>query len=117
MIPNGAPDDGGRGRTWRGHLVEFLVRIVIEWPRDGDPDELARVTAAERARATELAAAGHIRRLWRIPGRRENWGIWQASDATELHAVLTSLPFYPWLTAEVHPLAAHPSDPERPGGR
>lgn len=97
--------------------VEFLVHIEIEWPPDGDPTEFASLNKAERARAAELAAAGSIRRLWRIPGRRANWGLWDAEDATALHAAISSLPLFPWLSIEVHPLAAHPSDPERSGGR
>jgi muconolactone D-isomerase len=97
--------------------VEFLVNIEVGWPADGDPDELARLTAAERVRGAELAAAGTIRRMWRVPGRRANWGVWEAEDATALHAAIGSLPFYPYLDVEVIPLAAHPTDPERPGGR
>ncbi|HET7677906.1 MAG TPA: muconolactone Delta-isomerase family protein [Candidatus Limnocylindrales bacterium] len=97
--------------------MEFLVQIDVEWPPDGDPAELARLTAAERERAQDLAAEGVIRRLWRIPGRRANWGIWEAADGTALHAALVSLPLFPWLSIEVYPLAAHPSDPHRPGGR
>jgi muconolactone D-isomerase len=91
--------------------VEFLVHIQVNWPPDGDPAELARLTAAERARAAELVGEGRIRRLWRIPGRFANWGIWEAPDADALHAAISSLAFYPYLDATVHPLAAHPSDP------
>ena len=29
--------------------MEFLVNIEVGWPADGDPGELARLTAAERA--------------------------------------------------------------------
>jgi muconolactone D-isomerase len=94
--------------------MEFLVHIEVQWPPDGDPAELQRITAAERERAKVLTAAGTIRRLWRIPGRRANWGLWEAPDATALHAAISSLPFFPWLSVEVHPLAAHASDPERP---
>jgi muconolactone D-isomerase len=97
--------------------MEFLVHIEVEWPAQGDPDELARLTAEERARASELATEGRIRRMWRIPGRRANWGLWEAPDATALHQALSSLPLFPWLSVDVHPLAAHPSDPERPDGR
>jgi len=97
--------------------VEFLVKIEVEWPADGDPGELARLTAVERVRGAELAAAGTIRRMWRAPGRRANWGIWEAEDATALHAAIGSLPLFPYLDVEVIPLAAHPNDPERPGGR
>lgn len=97
--------------------MEFLVHIEVRWPPDGDPEEVRRLTAAERLRGRELAAEGRIRRMWRIPGRRANWGLWDAPDATELHAAISSLPFFPYLEVEVIPLAAHPTDPERPGGR
>jgi muconolactone D-isomerase len=97
--------------------MEFLVHIEIRYPADGDPDELARLVAAERVRGAELVAEGRIRRLWRVPGRRANWGIWEAHDATSLDAALASLPFFKWLDIEVHPLGQHPTDPERPGGR
>ncbi len=97
--------------------MEFLVNIEVGWPPDGDPEELARLTAAERVRGAELAAAGLIRRMWRVPGRRANWGIWEAPDATALHAAISSLPFFPYLDVDVIPLAAHPTDPERPGGK
>ena len=97
--------------------MEFLVNIEIEWPADGDPEQLARLTAAERERGLALGAAGTIRRMWRVPGRRANWGVWEADDATALHAAITSLPFFPFLNVEVIPLAAHPNDPERPGGK
>jgi muconolactone D-isomerase len=96
--------------------VEFLVNIEVEWPADGDPGQLARLTAAERERGAELGAQGTIRRMWRVPGRRANWGVWEAEDATALHAAIRSLPFFPYLDVEVIPLAAHPNDPERPGG-
>ncbi len=96
--------------------MEFLVHIEVMWPPDGDPGELKRLTAAEHDRARELGEAGIIRRLWRIPGRRANWGLWAASDATALHAAIASLPFYPWLSVEVHALAAHPNDPHPEAG-
>ena len=96
--------------------MEFLVHIEVQWPPGGDPKELERLTTAEGVRAHELATDGRIKRLWRVPGRRANWGLWEAPDASELHAAIRSLPFFPWLQVDVHPLAAHPSDPDRPGG-
>jgi muconolactone D-isomerase len=93
--------------------MEFLVHIEVRWPPEGDPDEHARLVAGERERANELAAAGIIQRLWRIPGRRANYGLWSADDATALHEAISSLPFYPWLDVEVIALAEHPSDPRR----
>ncbi|MEO5966098.1 MAG: muconolactone Delta-isomerase family protein [Candidatus Limnocylindrales bacterium] len=97
--------------------MEFLVHIEVRYPADGDREELERLSARETVAARDLAAAGTIRRLWRIPGRRANWGLWEAPDATALDAALASLPMFPWLEIEVQPLARHPRDPERPGGR
>jgi muconolactone D-isomerase len=91
--------------------MEFLVRITVEWPPDGDPGEKQGLLAAESERARELAAAGTLRRLWRIPGRWANVGLWETEDATALHEALASLPLFPWLDIDVQPLARHPSDP------
>jgi muconolactone D-isomerase len=91
--------------------VEFLVHVTVDWPPDGDPDLKARLVAQEADRARELAAAGTIKRLWRIPGAWANVGLWEADDATALHDAMSSLPLFPWIRAEVQALARHPSDP------
>ncbi len=93
--------------------MEFLVEISNGWPADGDPARGKDLAAAESKRAAELAKDGILRKLWRIPGTRQNVGLWEASDATALHQALSSLPFFPWLTITVRPLAAHPNDPQR----
>ena len=92
--------------------MEFLVEIEVKWPPEGDPARRAELAAAESARAKELAAQGILRKLWRIPGTWKNVGLWEAPDATVLHQALSSLPFFPWLTIHVRPLAAHPNDPQ-----
>jgi muconolactone delta-isomerase len=90
--------------------MDFLVymEVTIRIERG---DELLE-KEAERAR--QLAAAGILRRLWRVPGRRANWGIWVASTTDELHAALASLPLFPYMSITVHPLATHPNDPFNP---
>lgn len=93
--------------------MEFLVEISNGWPADGDPARAKELAAAESKRAAELAKDGVLRKLWRIPGTRQNVGLWEAADATALHQALSSLPFFPWLTITVRPLAAHPNDPQR----
>ena len=92
-------------------MTDFLVYIRNNWPVDGDPARKAELGKAEGARAAELAEAGILRRLWRVTGRRENVGIWTAADANELHAALSSLPYFPWLDIEVTALANHSNDP------
>lgn len=95
--------------------MQFLLNIEVTWPPDGDPAEKDRRIAAEHERSRELAEAGVIRRLWRIPGRWANWGLWEAPDATAIHDAVTSLPMWPYLAVEVYPLADHPNDPGAAG--
>ena len=89
--------------------MEFLVSIkILPLPRE---ENSAKLYAAEAARARELADIGIIRRLWRVPGQRANWGLWEAKDATALHQAISSLPLYPYMEVKVRLLAEHPSDP------
>jgi muconolactone D-isomerase len=98
--------------------MEFLVHMVVAHIEGGAEAEKV-LRDKEAARSRELAESGVLLRLWRVPGRRENWGIWKADDADQLHDALSSLPLLRYLTITVHPLAAHPNDPKRvtdPGG-
>jgi muconolactone D-isomerase len=88
-------------------MAEFLVEIEIEWPPAMPDDERAAILAAEAERGRELRDAGSIVRIWRIPGRRANVGLWAAADASELHELLSSLPVFPWMNIQVRPLAEH----------
>jgi muconolactone D-isomerase len=85
--------------------MEFLVQIAIS--PDVPEERRGELVARERARGQELIAAGTIVRIWRVPGRWANVGIWRAGDATELHDAISSLPMFPWMTVDVAPLAAH----------
>lgn len=96
--------------------MEWLVSMQFSVPVSATADEVAARTRAEAARAAELAAAGHLRRVWRVPGRWANWGLWAATDATHLHEMLASLPLFEWAEITVHPLARHPSDPPPTAG-
>lgn len=89
--------------------MEFLVQMTVSLR--GESADTAALRESEARRAAELAEAGTLVRLWRIPGRTANWGLWRAADATELHAALMSLPFAPYSTFDVRTLARHPNDP------
>jgi muconolactone D-isomerase len=91
--------------------MEFLVNINVALPSGMASHERQELYAAEAVQAAALAAAGRLVRLWRIPGRTANWGLWHAADATELHDAVTSLPLWPYMHIEVVPLAKHPNDP------
>jgi muconolactone D-isomerase len=88
--------------------MEFLVAIDVRLPGALPERERAELRAAELERGRELVEAGVIAAIWRVPGALRNVGIWEAADATELHEHLSSLPLFPWLTADVTPLAEHP---------
>jgi muconolactone D-isomerase len=97
-------------------MREFLVEITTNVPEGTDPAEVGRRRAAEAVRAKELAATGHLARLWRPVGELRSIGVWCASDEPELHEkVLGTLPLRPWMTLVVTPLEPHPNDPGKPG--
>lgn len=87
--------------------MEFLVQIQVNFQPDMSREQLADVMAREAARGRELKDAGTIVRIWRIPGRRANVGVWAAATPDELHEAITSLPAFPWIDARVTPLATH----------
>lgn len=97
------------------------MHIEIRWPPDESEERREEIFARELAQGQRLAAAGQLRRLWRIPGRWANWSLYDVADATALHEALSSLPLHPWMDIEVHPLAEHPNDPRalgiEPGAR
>jgi muconolactone delta-isomerase len=82
---------------------------------DGTPDQaVTDVRSREAAHSRELAAQGHLLRLWRPPLRPGEWrslGLFAAANDAELEQVLASMPLRVWRTDEVTPLSPHPNDP------
>jgi muconolactone delta-isomerase len=94
--------------------MEFLVTMTTRVP-DGTPDgAVDDMRAREATRARQLAAEGHLLRLWRPPLRPGEWrtlGLFSAPDEDALEAVLASMPLRVWRADDVTPLAPHPNDP------
>jgi muconolactone delta-isomerase len=94
--------------------MEYLVTMTTEVP-DGTPEtEVEDVRTREAAHSRELAAEGHLLRLWRPPLQPGEWrsiGLFAADDRAQLDEVLASMPLHVWRTDEVTPLSPHPSDP------
>jgi muconolactone delta-isomerase len=94
--------------------LEYLVTMTTHVP-DGTPDEaVSDVRSREAGRSRELAAQGHLLRLWRPPLQPGEWrtlGLFAADSQDQLQDVLTSMPLHIWRTDEVTPLAEHPNDP------
>ena len=87
----------------------FHVRMDVAIPRDLDPDERARLLAAEKARALELQRGGTWVHLWRVVGRYSNISVFDVADGDELHEILWNLPLFPFMSIAVTPLTEHPS--------
>ncbi|MGW4213118.1 muconolactone Delta-isomerase family protein [Lentzea sp. NPDC004789] len=95
-------------------MREFIVEITTELPDGTSQSEVDRLRAREAVRAKELAASGHLVRLWRPIGEMRSIGLWRADDEDDLHAnVLGTLPLSPWMTFHVTAVQSHPNDPGR----
>lgn len=94
--------------------VEYLVTMTTHVP-DGTPGEAVDdIRAREAAHTRELAAQGHVLRLWRpplAPGEWRTLGLFAASDAAELDGVLAGMPLRVWRSDEIQELSGHPNDP------
>lgn len=95
--------------------MEFLVKVEQHIAPDADAETMSAVKAAEFERATELVDAGTLTRVWRIPGRRALYCLYDVDGPDELHDVLSTLPLFPWLDIEVTALAGHRLDPVAAG--
>jgi muconolactone delta-isomerase len=94
--------------------VEFLVDFDITVPGDAPAAEVEHRESGEAAAAADLAARGHIARIWRVPGEPGTsrvLGLYRAGSRTELDDLLCGLPLYDWMRITVTPLAPHPNDP------
>jgi muconolactone delta-isomerase len=94
--------------------MEYLVTMTTHVPGGTPEAAVDDVRAREAAHSRELAAQGHLLRLWRPPLQRGEWrslGLFAATDAAQLEEVLASMPLRVWRTDEVTPLSPHPNDP------
>ncbi len=87
----------------------YHVRMDVHPPANLDAAVFDRLKAEEKARAQELQHGGKWLHLWRIAGRYSNFSVFDVADHDELHAILSSLPLFPFMAIEVVPLAQHPS--------
>jgi muconolactone D-isomerase len=87
----------------------FHVRMNVNLPASMPVDEAAKLKADEKALAQRLQDEGKWRHLWRIAGQYANVSIFDVGSVDELHALLTSLPLFPYMQIEVMPLCRHPS--------
>jgi muconolactone D-isomerase len=90
--------------------MEYLVTMTTHVP-DGAPGQ-----EVNDVRARELAAQGHLLRLFRPPLAPGEWRTLGpfAAGADRLEEVLASMSLRVWRTDDVTPLSPHPNDPGLP---
>jgi muconolactone delta-isomerase len=96
--------------------MEYLVTMTTNVPEGTSEEALEDIRGREATRSRELAAQGHLLRLWRPPLQPGQWrtlGLFAATDENQLEEVLSSMPLRVWRTDEVLPLSSHPNDPAR----
>ncbi len=94
--------------------MEYLVTMTTHVPAGTPEQAVDDIRAREAAHSRDLAAAGHLLRLWRPPLQPGEWrtlGLFAAADGDGLEEVLASMPLRVWRTDEVTPLSPHPNDP------
>ncbi len=90
----------------------YCVQMEVRIPYDLDSSQVNNLKAEEKTRAQELQRAGKWVHLWRVTGRYANVSVFDVADHDELHAILSSLPLFPFMDIMVTPLARHPSSIE-----
>jgi muconolactone D-isomerase len=94
--------------------MEFWVEFEVEVPDGTSETEVEERTHAESVAAAELAANGHLLRLWRpAAGGPAAVGLYAAASRAELDSLLYALPLADWMRITVVPLTPHPNDPGR----
>jgi muconolactone D-isomerase len=94
--------------------MEFLTNLITNVPGGTADATVDDIRSREAIRAAELAAQGHLLRLWKPPAEPGEWrslGLWSAASENELKDILATLPLHVWMTVEITPLRPHPNDP------
>ena len=87
----------------------YHMRMDVHPPHGTDPGAFDRLRAEEKARAEDLQRQGKWVHLWRIAGQYANILVFDVESHDELHAILSTLPLFPFMEISVTPLARHPS--------
>jgi muconolactone delta-isomerase len=97
-------------------MPEFLVKFDIALPPGLSETDRRFVYAAEALAAQAFFDNGTFSRVWREPGTRNHWALWNAPDADYVHRAYETFPMFTrnWGRATVYPLAVNPNDPGEP---
>lgn len=87
----------------------FLVRMDVNIPHDLAAQQASEIKAREKAYSQDLQRDGRWKHIWRVVGEYANYSVFDVSGNDELHALLSQLPLFPYMTIQATPLTQHPS--------
>ena len=90
----------------------FHVVMNVRIPRGLDPEKLKQLQSDEHERATEVKLQGKWLHLWRVAGKYANVSVFEVESPVEFHEILSSLPLYSFMEAEIAALCHHPGSLE-----
>ena len=88
------------------YFVHIETRIPPDMP-DETKDDLRR---RELERACELLGNRNLQHIWRVVGKVGSFSVWNAAGHEELHALLQSMPYFPYMHISVTPITKHPAE-------
>lgn len=99
-------------------MPEFLVHFEINLPVGLSEIAREHIYAEEAKAAQPFFDNGTFTRVWREPGQRHHWAVWNAPDADYVHRAYEKFPMFRlnYGRATVYPLAVNPNDPGEPAG-
>lgn len=87
----------------------FLVEMEVKIPETWDEEKIAKYLALEKECSQKWQQSGKWKYLWRVAGRYANVSVIEAESPDELHAIVNSLPLFPYMTIKVTSLCKHPN--------
>jgi muconolactone D-isomerase len=87
----------------------YMAESHVNPAADMDPEEWARLAAAESDYGIACRREGKLVDIWRIAGEYAAFSLWNAEDNDELHRLISGLPMFPHATFSITALATHPS--------
>ena len=87
----------------------FHVRMDVNLPVTMPEAQATELKKTEKEIAQTLQRSGKWRHLWRIAGQYANISVFDVDSVDELHALISTLPLFPYMQIQIMPLCRHPS--------
>ncbi len=88
----------------------FAVRMNVTSRATWIPRPRLNCSPRKRRIPRIFSARANGKNIWRCVGEYANLSIFDVNGNERLHEILWGLPLFPYMTIDITPLAAHPSD-------